>query len=197
MQNCTSPLRNGKEIAYYGENKSGIWRLPKDFGLLSERLGVMAYNPIKVANEFLRLAQVRQPAVQLTPLKLLKLVYIAHGWSLHFLHEPLVNEQAEAWQYGPVVPSLYRAVRSYKASPVNYPIVGDNDPRDLSEDAASLIEAVLDTYGSFSGVQLSNMTHMPNTPWSNTWHNLGRNSVIPNDEIAQHYAVLAARQNQN
>jgi uncharacterized phage-associated protein len=153
----------------------------------------LPYSAIKVANEFLRLGTQDSPPRGLTPLQLLKLVYIAHGWSLIHLQQPLLNEQAQAWQYGPVVPSLYHAIKQYGAGSIPYPIPGDTDPQQLSPDAAGLIAAVYRTYGHLSGVQLSNMTHQPDTPWSKAWTTAGKNAIISNTEIQQHYRKLADR----
>jgi uncharacterized phage-associated protein len=153
----------------------------------------VSYSAIKVANEFLRLASVDTPTRGLTPLQLLKLVYIAHGWSFIYLKEPLLNEQAQAWQYGPVVPTLYHAIKQFGADTVAYPIRGDTDPQVLSPDAVSLIAAVYRTYGHLSGVQLSNMTHQPDTPWSRAWTTAGKNALISNNEIQDHYRKLAQR----
>ena len=157
----------------------------------------MPYSPIKVANEFLKVARESNPPNPLTPLKLLKLVYMAHGWSLHYFRRPLVSEQAQAWQYGPVMPSLYFAIKSYRDSPVSSDIVGDNDPQELAPQDRALISAVLRSYGALSGLQLSNMTHTTDTPWFDAWHTNGRNSVIPNDVILRHYDAIAARKSQN
>ena len=44
---------------------------------------------------------------QITQMKLHKLLYYAAGWHLGFTGEPLFDEDIEAWQYGPVVPSIY------------------------------------------------------------------------------------------
>jgi uncharacterized phage-associated protein len=146
----------------------------------------MPFSPIKVANEFVRLAQ-QQGGPSLTPLQLIKLTYMAHGWSFVFLEEPLLNEPVQAWQYGPVLPSLYYAVRHYRASPVADVVPGDSDPQPLSDRARELIAAVYQRYRHLSGTQLSAMTHMANTPWSQAWHERGQNSVIPNNAIADHY----------
>lgn len=153
----------------------------------------MPYSAIKVANEFLRLSREDIPARVLTPLQLIKLVYIAHGFSLVYLKEPLLAEPAQAWQYGPVVPSLYHSIKQFGAGPVTGPIAGDTDAQELSDESRRLISAVYKTYGHFSGVQLSNMTHQPNTPWSTTWNKAGKNAVIPNELIQTHYRELAAR----
>jgi len=106
------------------------------------------------------------------------------------LNEPLLSEPAQAWQYGPVVPSLYHAIKQFGAQPVGFPIPGDTDPQDLSADAKSLIAAVYKAYGHLTGVQLSNMTHQPDTPWSDAWNNAGKNTVISNSNIAEHYRAL-------
>lgn len=156
----------------------------------------MPYSPIKVANELLALAGARVPPRLLTPLQLIKLVYIAHGWSLHFFHRPMVNEPAQAWRYGPVVPTLYHAIRGYRASPVTALIPGDSDPQLLSEQDRSLLSSVYRAYGHLSGTQLSNMTHTPGTPWSEVWATAGQNAIIPDEMIAEHYDALAARRQQ-
>jgi uncharacterized phage-associated protein len=43
----------------------------------------------------------------LTPMKILKLTYLAHGWHLCYTDSPLILDQVQAWKYGPVVPSVY------------------------------------------------------------------------------------------
>lgn len=146
----------------------------------------MPYSAVKVANEFLRLAAQEQRPI--TPLQLIKLVYISHGWSLGLLGSPLLNEQAQAWQYGPVIPSLYHAIKNYGASPISELIPGDSDPQVLSGQPTALINAVYNRYKHLSGTQLSGLTHMPNTPWSRIWDTHGKNAVIPDDIIRDHYA---------
>ena len=38
----------------------------------------------------------------ITVMQLLKLIYIANGWSWALLGKQLVRDPVEAWQYGPV-----------------------------------------------------------------------------------------------
>lgn len=153
----------------------------------------MPYSAAKIANHILGRSRSRGEGVN--PQKLLKLVYIAHGWSFPFLAQPLLAEPAQAWQYGPVIPSLYRAISNFRAGSVTGS-VPDTDPQELSEDARSLISSVYDAYARFSGIQLSSMTNKPNTPWSDIWRAHGQNAVIPNDQIAVHYKqLLETREN--
>ena len=79
----------------------------------------MGYSAFAVANYFLRLG--RDSGEEITPLKIQKLVYIAHGYHLAFTASdnspnglPLVDDEfAEAWQYGPVFPSLYHHFKRF------------------------------------------------------------------------------------
>ena len=154
----------------------------------------MPHSAIKVANAFLDMAGAAQPPIPMTPIKIIKLVYIANGWAHPLLGGRLVREDAEAWTYGPVIPDLYQAVRHYRASPITEPIRGAEDAPELSEPERQLLASVLDAYGSLSGTQLSALTHLPGTPWSITWEQGGqRNSVIPDALIARHYTALEAQ----
>lgn len=124
----------------------------------------------------------------LTPLQLLKLAYISHGWSFPINDSALLGDRIEAWQYGPVVPNLYHAIKHFRSSPVRNPIPdGDGG---LTDAEKRLVDAVYSTYGHYSGGQLSAMTHRPGTPWAIAWER-GRNSEITNEMISDHYGKLA------
>ena len=69
----------------------------------------------KIANEFLRLA--KESGQSLTPMQLLKLVFIAHGWMLGLYGEPLISDDVQAWKYGPVIPDLYQTLLLSKSVP--------------------------------------------------------------------------------
>ena len=62
------------------------------------------HRPEGVANAFLKKSQ--KDGTIITQMKLQKLVYIAHGWMLGLSGKPLVNQEPEAWERGPVFPQL-------------------------------------------------------------------------------------------
>ena len=68
-------------------------------------------HPIAIANYFIK--KPFEDGTELTPMKLLKLVYAAHGWHLDLAGEPLIGERVEPWKYGPVVPSAYDEFKDY------------------------------------------------------------------------------------
>lgn len=136
---------------------------------------------IAVANKFLEIAAEKRNA--LTAQQLLKLVYLAHGWCLSLNRWPLLQESAQAWQYGPIVPSLYEKVKVFLDKPVNGPL---ETKHQVSEEDVHVIRAVYNAYGLFSGVELSSLTNQPGSPWSKAKELSGHNAVISNDLI-QHY----------
>ena len=124
----------------------------------------------------------------ITPMQLLKLVYVAQGYMLARHDRPLFNEAVEAWQYGPVVRSVYQSVRDYRAAPVAYV---PNAPAEIfTPEEIQVIKDVARIYGGAGGVTLSAATHQPNTPWSTTWTAKGMNSVISNEDIKNFYRYI-------
>ena len=152
----------------------------------------MPYQSGTVAREIHRLASANSRPV--TPLELIKLTYIAHGWSLGLRGVPLVSENAEAWQYGPVFPELYHGLKHFRAFPVTevpaigLEMVGIRD--EIADGDKGLIASVFEAYRKLNGVQLSSLTHQPNTPWDLAWRK-GKNSVISNTSIESHFKELA------
>ena len=163
----------------------------------------MAYDANAVANHFLDMATSKGKA--LTPMKLQKLVYFAHGWNLALFEEPLIDEPIQAWKFGPVVPSLYQEFKhagnsaivtkatnfNFKDFEVVTPDVPESDER-----TRALLDRVWNSYGKLSAIDLSNLTHLPNTPWEQVMKESGpdvRNAIIPNDKIRDHFKALATK----
>ena len=140
-----------------------------------------------VANEFLRLA--REVGESLTPMQVLKLVYIAHGWMLALHHRPLIADEVQAWQYGPVIPKLYNSIRRYRSAPVQE--IDGLPMETLDDDELSIVRQTFEIYGSLTGPALSRMTHAKNTPWDMTYEPGSFGIPIPNDLIEDHYSSLA------
>ena len=125
----------------------------------------------------------------ITPMQLLKLAYISHGWMLGLYGKPLTCEAAEAWEYGPVLPSLYHQFKRFKGSCITHNHAFA--PADFDSQESSIMTQVWDAYSGYTGIQLSALTHKPGTPWDITRRDSGAGAVIPNDLIAEHYRKLA------
>ena len=72
----------------------------------------MPFDPRAVANRLLELGRERQLTID--PMKVQKLIYYAHGWHLALTGKPLLDRSVEAWQYGPVLPDVYRAFQQLR-----------------------------------------------------------------------------------
>ncbi len=144
------------------------------------------YDSRAVANYLIKRAVER--GISVDPLKLMKLVYLAHSWTLGLLERPLLSDDIEAWQYGPVIRRLYSCIAGSRQT-ISEPVSAHRAR--LSDQEAHIVDQVLDKYGPLSGVQLSALTHRAGTPWDITWRAYGKNAVIPQDLIERHFRSLA------
>lgn len=124
----------------------------------------------------------------LTPMQVLKLVYIAHGFSLGAAGVPLIPNRIEAWKYGPVIPDLYHAIKHWKDKPVG-PII-TTGLEDFTRNERGLVDTIYEAYRGYDGIQLSNLTHRPGTPWHQVYRPDQHNIVISDDLIQHHYREL-------
>jgi len=167
----------------------------------------MPYPAAAIANEFKKLAEESNRPI--TPMKLQKLVYFAHGWYLALAGNPLINEPIQAWKFGPVIPSLYHALKAYGNSPITGHVrneaetlfgepersfVDDGPNAKENEQVKELVKRIWELYGSFSAVQLSNLTHDPKSPWSITADRDKKRAVpIDQDKIRDYFLAQAKR----
>lgn len=145
------------------------------------------YNPITIANYFLYKYGVNY---HITPMKLVKLVYIAHGWHLGITDNALIDENPEAWKYGPVVPRIYHEFKKFGKNPIKTGKIINLD-HELPLNKREFLDKIWDVYGRFTAIQLSDKTHQPGTPWYIVWHNnRGRTTEslqIPDNLIRDYY----------
>ena len=174
----------------------------------------MPYDARAIANYFLDVADAH--GEQLSPLKIQKLVYFANGWHLALRNAPIIDEQVEAWPYGPVIPSLYRAFRKYGDQPISgraervvteshdtwktslgrsRPSIDDQRGW-RSEFAKMFLNRIWEIYGGYTAIQLSNLTHQEGTPWHTVF--LENNGRIPKgtdipQSLMKHYFLRQSK----
>lgn len=144
-----------------------------------------------VAREFLNLANCQGRKV--TPLKLLKLVFLAHGWAFVHLERPLICEQVEAWPYGPVFPELYHVLKVYGGDPVETVAKSAREmfmsgrATSLEKLEEKLVKSVYEAYKDLSAGQLVALTHAAGSPWGETIEG----DVIDESKIRDYYMEMA------
>jgi uncharacterized phage-associated protein len=132
----------------------------------------------------------------LTPIKLIKLVYISHGWYLALNDDELLSEAVEAWQYGPVVPTVYHKFKQYGNGQIKAfanELINQTFyvPKVHDEETINFLQEIWDQYKQYDGLQLSTLTHLPETPWYIVYNHPGNKGkkgiLIPNNLIKEHY----------
>jgi len=150
------------------------------------------YDARAIANLFLTWAREDKKSKSYTPMKIIKLVYIAHGWCLALLDKPLILEPVEAWRYGPVIRILYDTFKQSGNEPIQglaeyNEVESKSGPveEQIKEDCIEVIYSVYHSYGDFEAFQLANLTHRPASPWEKA---IGASRTsIPNDIIKTEY----------
>ena len=119
----------------------------------------------------------------ITNLKLQKVLYFVQAYYLAKLNRPLFSDNIEAWEYGPVVPSVYRKYRTNKSNP----IISEEDKSSLAEEDKKNVQKIWNTFGGYSASRLVDITHA-HTPWKKA--NKTPSQIISHKSLKDYYAPL-------
>lgn len=140
---------------------------------------------IEVANWF-----VEYSGYTKTPMQIQKLTYIAHGYMLGIHGVPLVRDQAEAWERGPVFSDVYHKFKRWKFNPIG---ARTYSPAPFTTKQQEVMENVFASYGRFCGYYLSDITHNNSettTPWRQCYVEGVRHAPISDDITKEYYRQL-------
>lgn len=104
------------------------------------------------------------------------------------LERPLFEEKFEAWVNGPVSYELFKFHKGQWA----IDSWDHGNPNNLTPQQKIVVDAALRNYGALSGRELSELTHQPGTPWSETRRQEGvgpnqRSNASISDELMSSY----------
>jgi uncharacterized phage-associated protein len=155
----------------------------------------MSYPAITVANELIKLSL--SEGISVTPMKLQKMLYLANGISYKRKGQKLIDERFEAWDYGPVVESVYHEFKEYRGNPIpepkNVPVFRGGDTFinssaiNVSDDDLKIIKEAWDNAKSLDGLTLSKWSHNQNSPWDKAFHAQPKAVYISDDEIKTYF----------
>ena len=157
------------------------------------------YSAKAVANYFLDKGN--EDGILITPMKVIKLVYLAHGWYLAFTDEPLIDDYVEAWTYGPVIPTLYHEFKLWGSFPIDEhakerrglkKVVAtiEGKPENTSFPTVPFLNRIWAVYKEYTALELSALTHIEGTPWFTTINNSshkGKGALIDDHLIRDYY----------
>jgi uncharacterized phage-associated protein len=157
----------------------------------------MAADPRSIAN--LMLDEADRTGYRLTNLALQKLLYFAHAIFLIERKRPLMLGYFEAWEYGPVHPTVYQAFKSAGAAPISFRAsrvdVASGVPVALALPenlpVRQHIARIMQSYGRMTPGRLVDIAHAKGAPWDFI-ANKGRTSMafglrIPDDVIVERF----------
>jgi uncharacterized phage-associated protein len=135
---------------------------------------IIIYSAIAITNWFIE--KNKTDWSDLTHLKIQKLLYYAQGWFLGNYETPLFDDDIEAWRHGPVIRSIYLALRDYKKNQITnlisgpemidgkmvlgYPTIEAKD-----EQTNNFLNKYWNIYSKINPWVLVNDTHQADTPW--------------------------------
>ena len=122
-------------------------------------------------------------------LEMQKILYISHMVYLGQLHEPLLEGNFEAWDYGPVHPELYYHLSSYGAKSI--PESAFDDIEDLNKIAhrkeMAVLKGVARNFPHPSGPTLIGITHQAKGAWRKRYKPETRGIIISNSDVFEEY----------
>ena len=119
------------------------------------------YSVEDIANYFLCKAQDEDKPEQghLSNLRLQKLLYYAQGLHLAAYGSPLFRDAVIAWQYGPVIPSLYSKYRKHGSDDIPGPDNGFHPEDIFDRQTIEFFDDVYEFFGRFSATGLMRMAY--------------------------------------
>lgn len=137
----------------------------------------------------------------ITNLALQKIVFFCHVWSLIELRRPLIGQQFEAWQFGPVLQYLYREFKDFDSRPIERrarrinPESGIKEivPHNFDDETHALLNQVVDFYSRLSASELVKLSHTPGGPWDQVWNHTGMvnpGMKITEDSLVRYYSKV-------
>ena len=138
--------------------------------------------PLTAAKELCRVSD-----WSLSNLAIHKILYLAHMIYMGRNNgELLIDDAFQAWDYGPVLPTVYHNAKVFGDKPVKnifhrVPSIKEGSPQQ---------EIILEAYENLcelSPGELVSITHWPEGAWARSYKSGRKNVVIPDEDILREY----------
>lgn len=136
-----------------------------------------------------------------------KLCFLAHGWSLALQDRPITVDEASLYKFGPVYDKIYKSCISVGSGNIstihnndifhNYHDRGEVMLGSFSKEDEALIDAVYNTFKDLEPWQLSVHVNNEERPWFNKAKRLreGERITLGNDEIRKDFVRMSEKYN--
>ena len=140
------------------------------------------YSALKVAEYIIGYCNEKKKTI--SNLKLQKVLYFVQAQFLVNHGQACFEEEIEAWDFGPVVPSVYHKYKIFGSTFI--PIPSNTFGIDINDYDKSDINAMVDACSEYSATELVNITHNQD-PWKKTYRQYER-KVISNELIREFFS---------
>lgn len=135
----------------------------------------------------------------LTNMRINKLIYFIHGWSFRKYENGFIRNHFEAWDYGPVIKTVYDELKYFSDREIDQYIMYTNYANglrevipfdDLGQSDFDFIDRVLDYYSSMRTAELVEMSHLAGGAWAKVRQSGSMPAAsrrIPNDLIRDEF----------
>ena len=152
----------------------------------------MTCSAVHVSNNIL--SRAFRDGVEVTPMKLQRLLYFTASDYAKRAGEPLLNQRFVAWEYGPVLSTVWAKFRCYDGTAI-LRLSGDAAGRKLQVDETrdvdlrESIDQIWSSASTRSAVELSRVTHLEGSAWRAAW-NRGLGAPILEEDLGADISYL-------
>lgn len=119
-------------------------------------------------------------------LKLQKILYLIQAYSLIQTKKPCFSEDIEAWDFGPVIPEVYRKYKQFGSTDIQVRCWNlEEIQKGFEKEDRKRIEAVIDKFADFSAADLTILTQNQ-TPWNEAFSK--KEKVIRCEDILEYFS---------
>lgn len=114
-------------------------------------------------------------------LQLQKILYFCQKEYNQITGFALFEDDFEAWQYGPVIPSVYRVFSLFGGMKINRNV---HEEVEIDPTTKTLINPIIDKYSGYAAWDLVSMTHQEGDAWDRIFQGgKGNKCIIPKKDI--------------
>jgi uncharacterized phage-associated protein len=140
--------------------------------------------PVEEIVEYVRY-RTEETENMISNLKLQKVLYFLQAEFLIRFGYPCFMEAIEAWNFGPVVPSVYIEYQVYGAASIPYHHFKKGKYFPFSKEERKTMDKVIKLLEPYQAYQLTEIT-MQQTPWTDAYWR--QNKTITNESLLQYFA---------
>lgn len=119
-------------------------------------------------------------------LKLQKILYLIQAYSLIHTKKPCFSEDIEAWDFGPVIPEVYRKYKQFGSTDIQIRYRSlEEMQKGFEKEDRKRIEEVVDRFADFSAADLTILTQNQ-APWNEAFGR--KEKVIRCEDILEYFS---------